>query len=155
MRIWRLIALGCVFQIGLPLPLRGQAPTQYFCNADEITGYYFENGKWGVANFNSPPKYVFKETVSPDRGPTWGPGEKIWELTEVGDSFSIARCSDWTTNMNGQRERTAIIECHGIYKMKFNKTSLRFLLSYFAGYIDGTDDNRDTPYLAIGKCSPL
>ena len=36
-----------------------------------------------------------------------------------------------------------------------NLKTKRFLKSYLFGYIDGNDNNNNTPAVTIGKCSPL
>jgi len=46
--------------------------------------------------------------------------------------------------------------CKGFYgRFVYSLETLRFLRSYLAGYIDGKDNNNNTPYIQIGTCSPL
>lgn len=131
----------------------GADTTQYVCVSDETTGFFFENGKWGQASFRDSRKFILKEVDAQSAGPSWVVGEKIWELVETGMASPIAFCSDWTNLI--KRERSNAIRCSGLYKAEFDKSTLRFLLSYFVGYTDGADNNENTPTLSIGKCSPL
>ncbi len=74
-----------------------------------------------------------------------------WTLTELGEKTPLlANCDD-----TYREQRTNEIYCDGLFTLRMNKETLRFLYSYFYGYTDGVDNNANTPALAIGKCTPL
>ena len=43
----------------------------------------------------------------------------------------------------------------GLIDYVFNVNTGRFLQSYLAGYVDGEDNNDNTPYVAAGTCTKL
>ena len=48
----------------------------------------------------------------------------------------------------------AAFECTGGY-FRINKNLGRYIHVYFGGYLRGDGEDRDTPYMEIGKCSPF
>jgi hypothetical protein len=48
------------------------------------------------------------------------------------------------------------LQCHGPEEFRMNRNSLRFVYVYPYGYWNhGSENGGDTPYVAIGKCSPM
>jgi len=49
-----------------------------------------------------------------------------------------------------------VFSCEQLFfTYKFDMTAARYLQAYFAGYIDGDNDNNDTPFMAGGVCTKI
>jgi len=125
------------------------SPEQYLCVADKSTGFGYNNRskEWGVRSFVTDKKYL----ISPTSSPT-----KRFLITQVGEKTPTGFCEDGFND-------AGFLLCTMIAgEFKFNRNTGRFLLSYLYGYFTvgleappTTDENSDTPYLEIGKCSPF
>ena len=137
----------------LTLSVEAEDSDSYICVADQTTGFTFEQGTWKSTNFKEDRKFLFKREVAQHDGPNWNSGDKIWSMSELGQENSSMLCSDKVNLSSGPIVLDDIV-CHGFTNVKFNKKSLRVLLSYFVGFTDG-DNNDNTPTITIGKCSKL
>lgn len=122
----------------LAAPSLVSAQTAYLCMPNGASGISWNAStkKWGHANFNVKNiKYLLKKT---DAG---------WEWSTFGKSFS-QKC--------GEISASGILDCAIIGgQLRFNKQNLRYLNTYIYGYIDGGDNNDNTPGIEFGECSPL
>ena len=109
------------------------------------TGFVFNNGQWVPTRFRSGEKYIFKQVRADTADLKWRRGDLIWSLTEVGHEDRQSSCSSSGVN----------IICEGIFKVTFNRSTMRMLSAYFAGYVEGQDSNANTPVLSIGNCAPM
>ena len=80
-------------------------------------------------------------------GANWDPLSKgCWtesnKLREINPMSSWAPGGDLSCNLKG-----------GQLKVNFN--TLRFLNTYLKGYIDGVDDNSNTPFINVGTCTKI
>ena len=80
--------------------------------------------------------------------------EYAWEVKKLGDSFVVAYCKyDFS--------EYGALACESIYEFRMNNKNLRFIRVYPLGYwtdnVKGnpSKEGEDTPYIEIGKCSPL
>lgn len=119
----------------------------YLCVAESSVGFSFDKTSrdWERTNFKAESKYVLSK--SSDVG-------KEWEVKKIGESSGTPCEGDF--NMHG------FISCKGILDFKMNKISLRYIVFHPYGYVvkdypkDGPfQEGSMTPYLEIGKCSPL
>lgn len=133
--------------LGLLLPLHAGAADSYLCVADLTTGFSYDGAKkkWKSADFRSDKKLV----ISRGKQKT-----HAWEAKEVGDSLPGATCEkDFNDAGN--------LFCSGVFDLRFNSRSLRFLYVYPIGYWSDGDkpgmsrEGDNTPAVAIGKCSPV
>ena len=130
----------------------------YICAADMATGFAYRNGDWRQTEFKPVEKFVVRRSTQVERpgmSELWGIPDAKWTVVELGKETPAAGCSD-DFKANGD------LSCHGALRIEFrmNKNSLRFLYSYLGGYWDSTPGNessesKDTPAIAIGKCSPM
>lgn len=52
--------------------------------------------------------------------------------------------------------RGGLFDCRaGSTDYRFNPETLRYMEIYPVGYIDGQDQENDTPYIGVGKCSKI
>ena len=110
--------------------------TSYLCIADESTGFFYDTklNSWASTKF-TPQKYLLTKK---DNG---------WEWKDFGSK------SGWVC---GEFNQYGIFNCSlMVGHVRFNKNNLRFLRTYIFGYVDGENNNDNTPNVTIGKCSPL
>lgn len=130
---------------------------EYLCVAEKASGFSFNKltKSWQSANFSTEAKYLVSESNNP---------KYAYQVTGVWDRYPIASCK---VGFN----KYGYIFCADvgfgsgieIYDFRFNRINGRFLLTSPAGYYNvvpeidkgAVDENRGTPYMAIGKCSPV
>lgn len=121
---------------------------QYLCIADSSVGFSFNKGtkSWERANFRvGENKYVLSGPKSEGAA---------YLLTRMGSQFAEAQCEKGFND-------PGYLFCSGFGgDFKFNRRNGRYLKTYTVGYFnvvpgvnEVTDENSDTPYLEIGKCS--
>jgi len=113
-----------------------QAQDTYLCIPKSATGYSYEKvtNNWEMSSFNvGNEKYLLKKKSN-----TWS-----WE--KFGESNSFSSC----------KEMNSRITCSLVGDVIFDKKTLRYLRTYIAGYVDGVNNNNNTPLIEIGTCSPL
>ena len=112
------------------------AQNSYLCISDKSTGFTFNSNSksWTQTTFNDT-KYLLTKS------------NNGWEWKDFGSTFGW-ECGAFTD--------AGLINCSNYSgSVLFNKTNLRFLKTYILGYVDGTDNQNNTPAIVIGKCSPL
>jgi hypothetical protein len=142
----RLLTLA-VFALS-PLASWGEG---YTCTADMATGFSFKDGGWNSANFQPDRQFIVRRTTQTEQPVMPIVLDAKWDVLVVGDKRPSNVCPEFDTTGN--------LVCLGPYsEFRMNKDSLRFLYSYLSGYWDrgppGSEAG-DTPYIAIGKCSPM
>jgi hypothetical protein len=124
----------------------GAVADSYLCMADQATGFTFDKATktWSRTNFNvSNSKYVVAR--SKDERYTW-------TVTQVGEETPIAFCKD------DIRAHNQFLNCAvNDPSYYFNFKSLRYAATAAVAsiLITGTDEGPPTPFVEIGKCSPL
>lgn len=119
---------------------------QWFCIADKSTGFFYseETKVWERTTFNiDDSKYIIRKY---DKHPDLWP----YVVTRVGEGGVYHYCPkdfDWS----------GTLEC---YHFNFNKNTLRFINYNVDAYYGSQGEISDTasaatPYIEIGKCSPL
>lgn len=144
------VRLGVVL-IGLAILGYGEVSGQekYLCVSDRSTGFrYDESSKsWEQARFKANRKYIISK--SDDK-------EYTFKVIRIGENYPICYC------MQGFNE-PGYLFCQGPGgDFRFNKKNGRYILIYSIGYYNVlpdsmflTDENSDTPFIEIGKCSPF
>lgn len=129
-------------------------PHGFLCVADNSTGFNFDGERWRQSSLAPDTKFFLKPLGEKateladelgNEGSTWG------YFTFDGPLFAAAAC---TLKAAAPSEFLGM-HCKGVYEVEFNADNLRFLWIYSWGYTDGSDDNENTPAMAIGKCSPF
>lgn len=80
----------------------------------------------------------------------------MYLVQEVGSTLQ-GRCEEaFRFCFSGHCAESSMLQCRGYPgSFSFNKETLRFQLYYTGGFLDGDALNHDTPYIEIGRCSPL
>ncbi|MEK6803935.1 MAG: hypothetical protein AABZ34_14895 [Nitrospirota bacterium] len=123
----------------------------YLCVADMSTGFVFDkqNKTWKKAYFTDSTKYMVARSSADAEGK--------WEVKEIGQSVAAASCENGFTSLGA-------LNCEGFLEFRMNKNSLRFLSAYLIGYwtdaipgnsSDAFREGGNSPFVEIGKCSPL
>lgn len=148
-----MLARVVVVLVGMVASGAGQAqtaaaPQPWLCVPDQAVGFAFEpsSKSWAQRRFRvSDDKYLIRGS---ERTNAFG-GKARWEISKFGNqeplflcytdpSFPLLDCS--------QYNNTFIL----------NKNTMRFQYYFSGSYLRGFDKaDEDTPYIEIGKCSPL
>lgn len=114
------------------------AQQAYVCVTNNSTGFRYNSNAqmWERAGFNvTDEKRLLKKIPSG------------WRWSDFG-SQSGHDC--------GEINSFGLLNCNILFgELRFNKNTLRFIETYTVGYIDGKNDNKNTPGISIGTCSPL
>jgi hypothetical protein len=110
----------------------------YLCIATKSTGFYYDKSskEWTNTTFKiSDSKKLIKKKGS------------SWEWSEFGDKHSRPYCKERGKDY---------VDCNTFGgELSLNTKNMRYMETYIFGYIDGQDNNDNTPAITIGKCSPL
>ena len=119
---------------------------RWICVADSVTGFSYQNGKWASANFNVEGKryIISKEQFGVNEN------DLRYHRTKIGEADVIS-CKKNSPDEYG----FIVCSYHGILDFRININHLRYISIYSLGYIDGQDNNLNTPSIEIGTCSPL
>ena len=141
---WRVLISASVGILLLTGAANADEDARWLCIADKITGFSYENGEWRISSFNSDDgRYIVSKK------PTLFDNKKArYHVTKIGEEYGT-ECEENSPNSAGY------IFCPGFFNYRINTRTLRYLLVYPIGYTSGADTNADTPFIEIGKCSPL
>jgi hypothetical protein len=120
------------------------ASDAYLCVADKATGFKFDetSGQWNGVNFNVDSSKYLVRRVLPENEPY-----SKWEVKQVGKVSIMVFC-DNNFNISG------VLLCEDLYHhFLMNNESLKYQYTYKSGYM--SDSPGDTPFIEIGKCSPM
>ena len=119
------------------------AQETYICIADLTTGFAYNKTtkNWFSTNFDvKDQKYVLSQK------------NKLWYWKKVGGPESA-------TIECGEFNKAGFLNCNPFGEiLSVNKTNLRFSLTNNVGYVSGEFlgvEGSITPFMTIGKCSPL
>ena len=139
LRKQRFAVLGVILAIVTSAPLG--AEERYQCVPDQAAGFSFDLSaqRWKSMNLRAEgEKYIIREAT---------PSESALAIVSAGANYEECRSTNGFENSG-----KAYFEC--IFgEFIFNKNTGRFLRTYTAGYIDGLDNNENTPAILIGRCS--
>lgn len=152
------ILIGFFFtQVARSADIDIQNPQEKFlCVVDKSSGVSYNKTlkDWESTTFHAGDKYLISPYVSPVPNPT-NP-EYVFQITQLGTSLPTGWCKAGFT-------KNGFLFCNMVGgEFRFNRDNGRFLMSYMLGYygvpsgsVNTPDENNNTPYLAIGKCSPF
>jgi hypothetical protein len=120
---------------------------RYLCLQEMATGFAFDEklNKWTNAVFHPTEKYIVTTSIS---------SGQTYQISKMGLEMPVGYCEKGFTNQGN-------IFCDMSFgQFMFNKSTGRFLVSYMTGYYDTGPGTHlphllDTPFIAIGKCSPF
>jgi hypothetical protein len=139
------IGFALMFLAGYAVAEEPRLTAKLICTTDQVTGFYFENGKWVRSHFqvSSKPYVVRPANASESRN-----GRFAYIVVETGTQRPKYYC---ITNHISRR-----LTCGNSNSgMIVDFESLRFNEYYTHGFIDGRDSNDDTPSISIGYCAKV
>lgn len=147
----------------LAVPALAKAEIQdasYFCTAEYSAGLAYDKAskRWVSSTFNPRQKFVLALKYAGSRAV----GDKKSDafdvtVTDAGSNLAVP-CFDWSDPSTSPAVpiRGGNLRCTGtIFEYIFNRDSNRFLSIYAVGYIDGKDNNEDTPAISGGTCTKI
>ncbi len=164
------IVVGLLVQIGHGLAADAPSPSGWLCVADKAAGFRYNKStkSWSAAVFTTDSKYVvriptdkdIKELESINQVSQHStPPAYIVRVLGQDDDMSIVPA----TCENPPSAETGLMVCEGgLMQFAVNVHLLRMQRYYGIGYLhqDGKlfpsfEDHPGTPYIEIGRCSPL
>jgi hypothetical protein len=137
--------------VGMVLAGPAAAQDAYLCISDAAAGMAFDKdrGSWVATTFKAGERYIFRKAEEPKLGGRW-------VLFQFGKT-SLECPMDETPDVGAG---SIVLFCqNSVNQFEFSKQSLRFEYHYVGGYVfspqSERDEDRDTPNIQIGKCSPL
>jgi hypothetical protein len=132
----------------------------YVC-LDEFGGgiaYDQRTQRWLGTTFSPSRRFVLKLNFAPERRPDKLPeGIEVYTgvISIVGDEGSNHECS-WGGSRTLAVFSDGDLLCYAaLSTYRFNLKTLRFTTAYQRGYVDGEDDNQDTPRMMGGSCAKI
>ena len=125
---------------------------QYLCVTEHSTGFFYNKSSrsWERRHFRTDNKYIIRKSNSKDIS---------YKVIEVGEKIPDYICKD-------EFDKDGYLYCENSHEyllgtlgirinsgnFSFNKENGRFLEFIIGGYIS---DDKDSPYISIGVCSPF
>lgn len=133
MRIINALSISILF-----LSCSAVAQEQYLCVSHAAGGVRYDSAakNWVSTKFkNDDSKYLVIQK------------NNKWIMKIFGKNYE---------NECGSMSEYGILRCEPFFgEFVFNKKTKRYLKTYIAGFIDGSDGNDNTPLVEVGYCSPL
>lgn len=149
--------------IGLAGAAHAQAPdAAYFCREEFIGGLTFDSTsrQWRGAVFTNLRNFVLRLKSA---GQT-GDGKYVldtFNVTATREGAKVsADCLDLSKDVSAMDRivvgKNNILRCFaGATEYQFNRANNRFLATYAYGYVNGADNDDDTPYVSGGRCTKI
>ena len=123
------------------------AADAYICAADQSTGFIFKDGEWRAVNFDvSRNRYLVRKATEADSHST-----SPWLYGEFGQQILGGQCDEPFP--------TGLLNCRSAGQdFRMNTKTMRYQLYHWIGYVISNESGihpSDTPYIEIGRCSPL
>jgi hypothetical protein len=153
---WSLLgihAIPALLSVGV-LTQPALAQLHYECKADAAVGFAFDESarSWRSTNFQARGRYIIRQLIS----------------DEMQNEFIIPKGSTWgvftdqfkTPRFGCPEPKTSVYES-GLHcglrwdEFEFDPNPLRYQTNYLGGYVDGRDNNEDTPAIEIGRCKAI
>lgn len=124
----------------LLVALLAASPTyaeEWVCVPDQAAGFKWLNQQWTNTTFNvKTHTYIILKTTLGD-----------YTVTATGNEYPDHRCLGFTGD--------ELLCGDSKWSFVFNKATMRYQEYYGFGYTTGADSVDNTPFIEIGKCSPL
>ncbi len=92
-----------------------------------------------------------KYLVSKSKNPKY-----ISEIKRFGKPYVVANCGDLSGSLTLRMFDAGYLHCDGNFNAKINVKTLKISLMSLGGYgVPPELNNRDSPFLSIGSCTPL
>jgi hypothetical protein len=130
----------------------------YVCKVEFAGGlaYDVDLKSWQSTPFRPKGKFIFRLKSAGSRTEKTDLHAVNYEatVTEAGKSREVncARGKDKTTSA----DQDGTLDCAtALFEYKFNSKNNRFLRAYLAGYVNGMNENSDTPGVSGGTCTKM
>ncbi len=143
----------------------------YFCVANASGGVSFNDtlNKWDSTGFTASGRYVVNVARHSETTDRWGKLRTVYTVTVsehgvVESDYLSNICSTTDSTLRSYNLLTHFISdtgqlsCQrfgGDWNWKMNLENGRFMSTYVLGYLDGIDNNDNTPSIEIGTCSRI
>jgi hypothetical protein len=157
-----LAAASIVFFVVSAARADNEKDATYYCAPQITSGVaYDERGKrWIASTFKPTEKFVLKlqflnEKRQAESGPGWAYYEyNVW-VTREGESTPTS-CKTINSAKPEIVRGTEVLRCDAVlFELTFNMNTNRFLTAYLYGYVNGKDNNDDTPAVSVGICTKI
>jgi len=148
----KLVLLFVAVSLCVTFPTISFAVDAYLCLPHSTTGFKYDKnlGDWKTNNFGNRDKYIVSKSKLPGYA---------WKVTKYMKTAPIYVCEEDFNN-------SGYLFCEETGEFRMNKHNLRYIRTYILGYynLNVKDDNgkvkpeeegSSTPFIEIGKCSPL
>jgi hypothetical protein len=153
--------LGFVIVMASTWPVLGaDKDAAYFCTGEAAGGIYFNtySNRWEGTVFRGDSKFVLRmKFIRDTEKVTTGVSEYLATITNVGESVGMP-CFQSTSadlHVDVYRGGTFFMCQNFTISYRFNLKTNRFLKFYEEGYVDGKDNNDDTPAVTGGRCTKI
>jgi hypothetical protein len=162
-----IIVVAVIVNTCLIGPLYAQMPAEqtYFCIAEMAGGlsYSTTEKRWRGATFKANEKFVLKLKLNRTRvqkdflGKDETVGDYSVTVTESGKNVSQPCYGKRAPHPKEVTlDEYMIVNCsHNLTDYRFNLKTNRFMGVYFIGYVDGADNNENTPAITGGTCTRI
>jgi hypothetical protein len=146
------VLLFVAVSLVVAFPIVSFAVDAYMCLPQNTTGFKYDKNiaDWKVNNFENRDKYIVSKSKLSGYG---------WKVTKYMKTAPIYVCEEGFNN-------AGYLFCEETGEFRMNKHNLRYIRTYILGYynLNVKDDNgtvktegegSSTPFIEIGKCSPL
>jgi hypothetical protein len=119
---------------------------RYLCETVTSGGVRYDttSKEWVGTRFKTTKSLIISKPT--DGGPYEG---RAFVVTKLGTSYASGSCAK-------PFDSEGNLKCGMLFgELLFNKNTMRFLSTYMFGYLDGIDNNDNTPAISIGVCSPF
>ena len=145
--LWALaVTMSAVVLICVP---RDSYAEGWLCIAEQSAGFNYNavRKKWESTIFRTDAKFIIRKPIDSDllKG--------TWVVAELGDKITWVSCENDVNEWG-------YLYCRGPSRVfNFNTDNQRFMWTYSYGYYSVVrgkkDEDSDTPYMEIGRCSPI
>jgi hypothetical protein len=173
MAIFRAVR-GAIGGIALAGSMTSAHADGWLCVSDKSTGFSYDKftKSWNISNFHADNKYIVRRPNAKDIK-TWGDIDSTLHLEYLmfpmgeevlfdGFTPNERPCDQPISQVNAKESLySGVLICKwGLDTFSINTRTLRMQYHYAMGYIQQGNgplpyDQVDTPFLEIGKCSPL
>jgi len=119
----------------------------FICIPDSATGFSYNEStkKWERAKFNvNSAKKILKKNGA------------VWEWRVFGEKYGWSNCGGGDSKNEIEFNSSGFMFCDVLGgHIRMSKNTLRYVETYEIGFIDGKDNNDNTPFIEIGTCTPL
>lgn len=159
------LLIGGVLLLGAWGATAQEKEVSYFC-ASEFAGgvaYNAVGKRWQGTTFRTRDKFVLKlKLIESAAEQHVGTGKyDIYSVTiTLGGTNFASPCVKGGMGMEDARKilvgRSGVVECGAdLTEYRFNIRNNRFIAAYLAGYVDGVDNNNNTPSIDGGTCTKI